>query len=47
MSLSYENRGGEAWLSGDCEIDIDVHVLFFSETVPLHMHHDFSGKSSS
>ncbi len=47
MSLSYENRGGEAWLSGDCEVDIDVQALFFSETVPLHMHHDFSGSSSS
>lgn len=47
MSLCYENRRGQAWLSGDCEVDIDVHVLFFSETVTLHMHHDFSGSSAS
>jgi hypothetical protein len=47
MSLSYENRGGQAWLSGDCEVDIDVHVLFFGESVSLHMHHDFSGRSGS
>ena len=47
MSLNYENRGGQAWLSGDCEVDIDVHVLFFSASVSLHMHHDFSGSSGS
>jgi hypothetical protein len=47
MSLNYEDRGGQAWLSGDCEVDIDVHVLFFSESVSLHMHHDFSGRSGS
>jgi hypothetical protein len=47
MSLNYENRGGQAWLSGDCEVDIDVSVLFFSESVSLHMHHDFSGNSGS
>jgi hypothetical protein len=45
MSLSYENRGGSAWLSGDCEVDIDVHILFFSATAKLHMHHDFCGRS--
>jgi hypothetical protein len=45
MSLTYENRGGEAWLSGDCEVDVDVKVLLFSETVSLHLHHDFSGHS--
>jgi hypothetical protein len=47
MSLSYENRGGTAWLSGDCEVDIDVNILFFSASVSLHMHHDFCGKSGS
>ncbi len=47
MALSYEDRGGQAWLSGDCELDVDVHVLFFSASVPLHMHHDFSGTSGS
>jgi hypothetical protein len=45
MSLNYEDRGGHAWLSGDCEVDIDVSVLFFSASVSLHMHHDFSGSS--
>jgi hypothetical protein len=45
MSLNYEDRGGHAWLSGDCEVDIDVSVLFFSASVSLHMHHDFSGNS--
>jgi hypothetical protein len=47
MALSYEDRGGQAWLSGDCELDVDVHVLFFSASVSLHMHHDFSGRSGS
>jgi len=46
MSLTYENRGGEAWLSGDCEVDVDVKILFvIDETVSLHLHHDFSGHS--
>jgi hypothetical protein len=45
MSLTYEDRGGQAWLSGDCEIEVDVHLLFVSESVTLHLHHDFSGTS--
>jgi hypothetical protein len=47
LALSYEDRGGQAWLSGECDIVIDVSVLFFSTSVSLDMHHDFAGSSAS
>ena len=48
MSLTYENRGGTAWLSGDCDLVIDVDILFVIDTsVSLDMHHDFCGTSAS
>jgi hypothetical protein len=46
MSLTYEDRGGTAWLSGECDVVVDVSVLFFSTSVELRMHHDFCGSSS-
>jgi hypothetical protein len=46
MSLTYEDRGGQAWLSGECDVTVEVDVLFFSESVSLRLHHDFSGNSS-
>jgi hypothetical protein len=45
LALTYEDRGGTAWLSGECDLVIDVNVLFFSTSVSLDMHHDFSGRS--
>lgn len=47
MSLTYEDRNGEAWLSGECDLVIDVHVFLFSTSVSLRMHHDFSGRSGN
>lgn len=47
LVLTYEDRGGDAWLSGECDIVIDVSVLFFSTSVSLDMHHDFSGSSAN
>jgi hypothetical protein len=48
MSLTYENRGGTAWLSGDCDLVIDVDILFVIDTsVSLDMHHDFCGTSAN
>lgn len=46
MSLTYEDRGGTAWLSGECDMVVDVSVLFFSTSVSLRMHHDFCGSSA-
>jgi hypothetical protein len=46
MSLTYEDRGGTAWLSGECDVVVDVSVLFFSTSVSLSMHHDFCGSST-
>ncbi|HEY4951701.1 MAG TPA: hypothetical protein VIH88_15300 [Candidatus Acidoferrales bacterium] len=47
MSLTYEDRGGQAWLSGECDVSVEVDVLFFSESVSLRLHHDFSGNSAN
>jgi hypothetical protein len=47
MALTYENRGGQAWLSGECDLTVEVDVLFFSTSVDLRLHHDFSGNSAS
>jgi hypothetical protein len=46
MSLTYEDRGGQAWLSGECDLTVEVDVLFFSTSVDLRLHHDFSGNSA-
>ncbi len=46
MALTYEDRGGQAWLSGECDLTVEVDVLFFSTSVSLRLHHDFSGNSS-
>jgi hypothetical protein len=47
MALAYEDRGGTAWLSGECDVVVDVSVLFFSTSVSLRMHHDFCGSSAN
>jgi hypothetical protein len=47
MALTYEDRNGHAWLSGECDLVIDVHVFLFSASVSLHMQHDFSGTGGS
>lgn len=44
MSLTYENRNGQAWLVGDCDITVDVDVLWvIDESVSIDLHEEFSG----
>lgn len=43
LGLAYENRGGEAWLVGECSLAVEIDILFFSVTVDLRMRREFSG----
>jgi hypothetical protein len=47
MSLTYENRNGEAWLIGECDLTVEVDVLFFSESVDIRLHREFSGNQAA
>jgi len=48
LSLAYENRGGTAWLVGECDITIDVDIFMVIDTsVDIRMHREFSNASAS
>ncbi|MGA2538334.1 MAG: hypothetical protein ABSF53_20150 [Terracidiphilus sp.] len=48
LALSYENRGGTAWLVGECDITVDVDIFMVIDTsVDIRMHKEFSNASAS
>jgi hypothetical protein len=43
MSLTYEDRGGKAWLVGECDITVDVDIFMVIDTsVDIRMYKEFS-----
>jgi hypothetical protein len=48
MSLTYEDRGGTAWLVGECDITVDVDIFMVIDTsVDIRMYKEFSNGSAS
>jgi hypothetical protein len=48
MSLTYEDRGGTAWLVGECDITVDVDILLVIDTsVDIRMYKEFSNASAN
>ncbi|MGA2851173.1 MAG: hypothetical protein ABSE46_19385 [Terracidiphilus sp.] len=46
LSLSYENRGGSAWMVGECIYTVEIDILFFHKEVDLTLRREFSGQSA-
>jgi hypothetical protein len=46
LALAYERRGNEAVLVGEAAFTAEIHMLFFSASVELHMRREYTGNSS-
>jgi hypothetical protein len=48
LSLTYENRGGTAWLVGECDLTVDVDIFMVIDTsVDIRMHREFSNSQAN
>jgi hypothetical protein len=47
LALNYEDSNGSSSVSGDAEMSISVHILFFGGTVGFSVHEEFAGASDS
>jgi hypothetical protein len=48
LSLTYEDRSGTAWLVGECDITVEVDILFVIDvSVDIRLHEEFYNGGSS
>jgi hypothetical protein len=47
LTLTYANIGGQSYLSGTAEMIVEVPIFMFSVPVPLKVHKQFAGSSTS
>jgi hypothetical protein len=47
LSLTYQEQGGQSWVSGTAEFTCSIHVIFFTIPISFTVHKQFSGSGQA